>query len=746
MSIGIAVTVDAREVKAAKREIEFLNKALNETESFGDLAPGKDGLSETSELVRKISEDIRRMKGLVTKGEQQGGLLGEKQFKEAATLSKRLGQNMGEYVKEIGKARDELGKLLNEKKKLGQVSPADPIAWTAAQERMEALKSREHELRIRHERLTRLDPKARDLARRGGEYTTAISGYGTMPEAEGNNIAAAGAALGFLRKTAGYAAVLMGGASLLSVARDSWSSYHQQAERESGLLLRGVRFNRELSPWGYLQSEQADAALALRRTTGASDPETLLRVQKFSRLSSMDPIAAIGMAGTYYNTTGADPQKQRQALDALLFMGKQAKDGRSEQLLGLINQNLTIASRAQGGRALTTAQASTVMAQTAALYNAPGTMGFSSNMYQTMQNALMPGGDPGSEIMKWDIIGGFNKGPLTGSRVLELERRRNAGLNDPQNLRRALAAARRFSKTRDGQIFYMMRLLNAFGQQGGIDQATAIIDNGNRLLNAKMPGSGDIDGLIKQQTGLYQDTAAHDIGQRYMKDDLVGITSGESLDPLAEKSQDAKWKLKSLFSRNGVHAKKSKYDPLILEKARKYGVNPLLLKSIVQEESGYNRFAVSPKGAKGLAQLMPKTGAQYGLKTEDDFYNPEKNLDASAHYLADLQREFGGNVSSMVLGYHSGASNVRKGNIGPAGRSYHGKVMGDLMAYSRDDNWKDWSEPTTGQQSEGVGLLKRIAETLEGISTEIGRTNFAPGAAGSLRAPWQMQPLPVPDR
>jgi len=740
MGIGIELVVDARRVKEARREVDFLNKGLREMENTEDLAPGKEGLQETSAIIRKISEDIRRMKGLTVKGEQQGGLLKKEQFQEAATLSKRIGQNMAEYTKEISKARNELSKLLSEKTKLERTSPSDPHKWVAAQERLESMKGQENKLRTHYERLRRQDPKAQDLARSGTGYTETIGSYGDAPSAEGGGSMTGAVALA--RKAVGAVALVMGGASLVSVARNAWSGYHTLAEKESGLLLRGVRFNRGLSPWNFMQGESADTAMSLRRTTGAADPETLDRVQRFARLSSIDPGAATGIVGEYYHTTGADPQKQRQAIDALLYMGKQAKDGRSEQLLGLINTNLMIAARSQGGRALTTAQASTVMAQTSALYNAPGTMGFSSGLFQTMQNGLMPGGDPTSEILKWDIIGGF-KGPLTPERMIDLQTRRNAGLNNPDNLRRALAGARRYSKTRAGQIMYMQMVLNSFGEQGGVDKAAAIIDNGERILSAKAPSADKIDGLIKQQTGLYEDSAAFDIGQRYAKDDLVSITAGESLDPVAKATQELKWKGKSLFSRKGAFLKESKYDPLILEKARKYGIKPLLLKSIVQEESGYNRFAVSSKGAKGLGQMMPKTGAQYGLKIEDDFLDPSKNLDASARYLADLQKEFGGDTSSMIMAYHAGSSNVKRGKIGPATKSYLAKVSQDLSVYSQDANWEDWKQPVAAQKSEGGGvtaLLKRIADTLDVISNKSG-ISMAPGASGSLRAP-----LPVGDR
>lgn len=731
MGIGIGITVDVRQVKEACREIDFLNKGLKQVED-ADLAPDKDGLQATSELIRKISEDIRRMKGLVVKGEQQGSLLKKEQFQEAATLSKRIGQNMGEYTKEITKARAELTKLLEEKAKLGRTSSANPHEWVVAQERIERLNDREKGLRSNYDRLKRNDPKAQDLARRGSEYADAIGSYGDAPGEEGVGTAGAAMAIGYLRRAAGYGTMLLGGGSLLSVARNSWGEYHKLADKESGLMLRGVRFNRELSPWGYLQVESADTAMSLRRATGAFDGETLSRIQRFSRLNAMDPAATVGLIGGYYNVTAADPQKQRQAIDALLYMGKQAKDGRSEQLLGLINQNLMIASRAQGGRELTSSQTSTVMAQTAALYNAPGTMGFTSNLYQTMQNALMPGGSPASEILKWDIAGGFQNGPLTSERMIELQQRRNAGLNDPTNLRRAIAGARRYSKSRSGQIMYMQMVLDSFGEQGGVDKAAAIIDNADRLMSARLPGDREIAGGIAAYSGMYRESPAFDIGQRYGKDDFVSIMTGESLDPQAEKLQDLKWKGKSLLG-GGGYLKPSRYDALIQTKSQKYGIHPLWLKSVVQQESSYNRFAISPKGAKGLGQFMPKTGRQYGLKTDADFYDPEKSIDASAHYLRDLQRQFKGDIGRATMAYNAGPDAVMKGRLPEETKAYHAMVMRNFDSAAKSLDWRDMAPAT--QRTEGVGLLTRIATTLDDISRKIGYTNFAPGASGSVRAP-----------
>ena len=71
--------------------------------------------------------------------------------------------------------------------------------------------------------------------------------------------------------------------------------------------------------------------------------------------------------------------------------------------------------------------------------------------------------------------------------------------------------------------------------------------------------------------------------------------------------------------------------------ARRHGVPEDLFLRLVQQESGWNNAAVSPKGALGLAQLMPETAALLGVDPAD----PEQNLEGGARYLRMQFNEFG---------------------------------------------------------------------------------------------------------
>ena len=80
-----------------------------------------------------------------------------------------------------------------------------------------------------------------------------------------------------------------------------------------------------------------------------------------------------------------------------------------------------------------------------------------------------------------------------------------------------------------------------------------------------------------------------------------------------------------------------------------YGVPRALVRAIIAQESGWNRLAISLKGAVGLMQLMPDTAAEYGVK---DPFSVTENLRGGVHYLADLLRHFHGETRLAVAAYY----------------------------------------------------------------------------------------------
>jgi len=100
-----------------------------------------------------------------------------------------------------------------------------------------------------------------------------------------------------------------------------------------------------------------------------------------------------------------------------------------------------------------------------------------------------------------------------------------------------------------------------------------------------------------------------------------------------------------------------KIDEIIVNAATQHGVEPLLLFSVMHQESAFNGQAVSPKGARGLMQLMPATAARFGVK---NIFDPEQNIHGAAQYLRFLLDLFDGDVSLALAGYNAGEGAVKK--------------------------------------------------------------------------------------
>lgn len=134
-------------------------------------------------------------------------------------------------------------------------------------------------------------------------------------------------------------------------------------------------------------------------------------------------------------------------------------------------------------------------------------------------------------------------------------------------------------------------------------------------------------------------------------------------------------KLRTAFKLPGYARNPAEFEPIINSCSREYGVDSSLIKAVIHAESGYNPTAVSPKGAQGLMQLMPKTAQ--GLKVADSF-NPQDNIRGGVRYLRFLLDTFKGNESLAVAAYNCGLNNVAKyGGIPPypETQTYVAKVL-----------------------------------------------------------------------
>jgi soluble lytic murein transglycosylase len=107
------------------------------------------------------------------------------------------------------------------------------------------------------------------------------------------------------------------------------------------------------------------------------------------------------------------------------------------------------------------------------------------------------------------------------------------------------------------------------------------------------------------------------------------------------------------------------YWPIIKEASANFGIDPVLLLSLMREESRFDPQARSRAGALGLMQLMPETAGKtasdlrLSLNGNQEIYDIEVNIALGAHHLGGLIREFG-SVPAALAAYNAGARRVRQ--------------------------------------------------------------------------------------
>lgn len=95
--------------------------------------------------------------------------------------------------------------------------------------------------------------------------------------------------------------------------------------------------------------------------------------------------------------------------------------------------------------------------------------------------------------------------------------------------------------------------------------------------------------------------------------------------------------------------------PLVEKLAPQYGIDPPLAMAVIAVESGFNQYAVSPRNAQGLMQLLPTTAMRFCAK---DSFNAEQNLRAGLAYLRWLLTRFSGDVRLVTAAYNAGEQAV----------------------------------------------------------------------------------------
>ena len=138
-----------------------------------------------------------------------------------------------------------------------------------------------------------------------------------------------------------------------------------------------------------------------------------------------------------------------------------------------------------------------------------------------------------------------------------------------------------------------------------------------------------------------------------------------------------------LFSRK-INVDSAAYDKIIRRAAGKFNLDVALIKAVIKAESNFNHQAISPKGAKGLMQLMPQTASALNV---DDVFHPGDNIFGGARYLRYLLNLYRGDLTLALAAYNAGEGAVAKYNYNvppyPETQNYVRRVLSFYQSYSK---------------------------------------------------------------
>ena len=126
------------------------------------------------------------------------------------------------------------------------------------------------------------------------------------------------------------------------------------------------------------------------------------------------------------------------------------------------------------------------------------------------------------------------------------------------------------------------------------------------------------------------------------------------------------FKRTAIYRRVADHPNIKRFQPLIVANAEAMGLDPALVKAVIAVESAFEPDAISAKGALGLMQVIPDTGARYGVAAdrkrtlEQKLLDPATNVRIGARYLRDLLVLFAGSLPLALAAYNAGEGAVQR--------------------------------------------------------------------------------------
>lgn len=147
---------------------------------------------------------------------------------------------------------------------------------------------------------------------------------------------------------------------------------------------------------------------------------------------------------------------------------------------------------------------------------------------------------------------------------------------------------------------------------------------------------------------------------------------------------------------------------MIVNEALAQGVDPRLALALAKQESGYNPYVTSSKGAMGVMQLMPNTAKGLGVK---DPYDPQQNIRGGIKLLAGLTKKYGSDTKRILAAYNAGSGAVDDYLYGTNKTKQNPKLRKNVMPYD-GTGYKE----TKGYVNNILAMLKNQADLLKGVN------------------------------
>ena len=159
---------------------------------------------------------------------------------------------------------------------------------------------------------------------------------------------------------------------------------------------------------------------------------------------------------------------------------------------------------------------------------------------------------------------------------------------------------------------------------------------------------------------------------------------------------------------------KADLSDVVNEASGRYQLDPDLVNSVIKAESAFNAHAISPKGARGLMQLMPGTASQLGVPNA---FDPQANVEGGTKYLRELMERYNFDLVKALAAYNAGPQRVERfGGVPPyyETRAYVARIV-------RDFNKKKAAQQKLAAAKKGVPSDTERASNNTPISRHAGK-------------------------